>query len=55
MVTTYSEELCGKTENLLQGFVWSHNKKRIAIIIRLDEEESPDYQVIGCHMKSGFK
>jgi len=55
MVTTYSEELGGKTENLIQGFVWSHNKKRIAIITRLEEEESSDYQVIGCHMKFGFK
>ncbi len=55
MITDFSEELSGKTANMIQGFVWNLNKGRIAVIVLIDEEHFDIFQAIGCNMKVGFK
>ena len=55
MITTYGEELFGKTDGIIKGFVWGPNKNRIAVIVWIDLEHFDEFQAVGCHMKVGFK
>lgn len=55
MIAGFSEELTNKTDNMIQGFIWNQNKRRIAVIVLIEDEHFDIFQAIGCNMKVGFK